>query len=175
MITIRPFTDNDFDDFYAIRREALATAPEAFLTKLKDFDRQDPEIERKRYLSSTDPSNPNRMIVGGWVDGSVKGMIGMARFETAEFEHQMVIWGVFSSPTAKGLGLGQKMMHLLFEEGAKIDGVQELTLGVMKTNSSAIRFYKKMGMIPFTPAGNSPHWADAIPDEEIFMVYQLDS
>lgn len=174
MITIRLFTDSDFDDFYAIRRESLATAPDAFISKIEDFDREDPEIERQRYLSSTAASNPNRMIVGAWIDDQIKGTMGMARFGHAGFEHQMVIWGVFVSLTARGLGLAEAMMHHLFEEGAKVAGVKELVLGVMQSNTGAIRFYEKVGMQPFTPAANSPLLEDAILEEEIFMIYRLD-
>ena len=175
MIEIRLFTDDDFKDFYAIRRESLATAPEAFISKLEDFDREPPEIEQIRYLSSTDISNPNRMIAGAWIDGSIRGTTGMARFGEAGYDHQMVIWGVFVSKSARGQGLAQKMMHLLIGEATKIEGVEELVLGVMKINADAIRFYKKLGMEEYIPAANSPMMADAIEDEEIFMRFRLSS
>ena len=173
MIEIRPFTDTDFDDFYAIRRESLVTAPEAFLTKLEDYDKRDREGKRHRFLTSTDMSNPNRMIVGAWVNGEIKGTSGMVRFDQKGFDHQMTIWGVFTSASTRKLGLGRQMMEMLFQKAAEIKGVTELVLGVMKTNHNAIGFYKTIGMIQFSPAENSPLLADAIPNEEIFMVYHL--
>ena len=172
MIEIRPFTDNDFDDFYAIRREALVSAPEAFLIKLEDFDRQAQEVARQRFLSSTAISNPDRLIVGAWVDDAAKGMAGLSRFNHTGFDHEMVIWGVFSSQTTRGLGLGQKMMTFLFDAATHIEGVSTLVLSVMADNKNAIQFYQKLGMEIFTPIENNPLLADA-EEDEIFMVYHL--
>ena len=172
MIEIRPFTDHDFEDYYAIRREALVSAPEAFLTKLQDFDQKPIELERQHYLSSTAISNPNRFIVGAWVDGTIKGMAGLSRFSQVGFDHMMVIWGVFSSPTSRGLGLGQRMMRFLFENAAHIEGVSTLVLSVMSNNFRVIRFYEQLGIARFNPAEKNPLLAKATEDE-IFMVYQL--
>jgi RimJ/RimL family protein N-acetyltransferase len=173
MIEIRLFKPTEFDDFYAIRREALVAAPEAFLIKVEDFDSQ--PVDEERYRFTYNASNSHRMIAGAWVDGRIRGMIGLFRQKVRGFENRAMAWGVFSSPNARGLGLGQQMMRLLTEKAAQIEGVDRIVLSVLSANSQAILFYEKIGMERFAPAENDPLLGHSQAGEDVFMVYHLDS
>ncbi|MFK7805891.1 MAG: N-acetyltransferase family protein [Anaerolineae bacterium] len=173
MIGIRLFQPAEFEEFRTIRREALVSAPDAFSVKVADFDQRPIAPEKARFISNT--SDPNRMIAGAWVDGQISGMIGLFQQSEPGFKHRAMAWGVFSSPNARGLGLGKQMLQLLAKETSKIDGVNQIVLSVLASNTQAIHFYKKIGMEQFTPAGNDPLVDHATTDDEAFMVLHLNS
>jgi len=147
MIDIRLFKPNDFADFCTIRREALVSAPDAFLMTVADFNQRD----------------------------IISGMIGLFQQNEPGFEQRMMAWGVFSSSNARGLGLGGQMMQLLAKEAAKIENVDQIVLTVLASNKRAIRFYEKIGMEQFNPAENDPLIDHATTDDEAFMVLHLNS
>ena len=173
MIDIRLFKPNDFADFCTIRREALVSAPDAFLMTVADFDQRDIQKERNRFELNT--MCADRMIAGAWVDGQVSGMIGLFQQNEPGFEQRMMAWGVFSSSNARGLGLGGQMMQLLAKEAANIENVNQIVLTVLASNKQAIRFYEKIGMEQFSPAENDPLIDHATTDDEAFMVLHLNS
>lgn len=155
MITIRHFSTDDFPDYYFIRREALRQNPEAFHTKLADFDAQPPEKEFRRFEISM--RDPERFILGAFAaGGEVVGMSGFGRHKMPDFRNAGFIWGVFVSKKARGQGLGRRLLVNAIELAGHLPEVETVRLSVMHTNLPAIRLYEKVGFEVFDPELSDP-------------------
>ncbi|WP_439664011.1 GNAT family N-acetyltransferase [Lentzea sp. HUAS TT2] len=94
------------------------------------------------------------------VDGVVRAVGLWRRGSTAVFQHRAEVQQVMAHPSARGLGLGKRVMEGLVEN-ARAHGIEILMLGVRGNNHGAIELYESLG---FRECGRMPN-AIAVGDE----------
>ncbi len=152
---VRQLNMADFEVFYFIRREALRQNPEAFYTRLSDFDARPIEDEKRRFAISV--SKADRFILGAFnKQEKIVGMTGFAQLHQSGYRHTGVIWGVFVSAEARGQGFGRQLMEEAIALARTMPGIGLARLSVIRENQAAILLYKQCGFKPFKPQAADP-------------------
>jgi ribosomal protein S18 acetylase RimI-like enzyme len=140
---IRRLDRPDAGDYRTIRLEALERDPAAFgSTHAAEVGRTLEEFSRR--LSSS-------VVYGAYVDGRIVGMAGFKPCDGAREHHKAFVWGTYVRPELRRRGIARALMQAVLE-GARA-GVEQLTLSVVSTNSSAVALYRGLG---FEVYGNEP-------------------
>ena len=134
--TIRHLTPADAADYRAIRLAALQNAPEAFGSTY--------EMEAGRPMSGWEERLQAPGAFAAFMDGKI---VGMARFVqddgSAKERHKGSVYAMYVAPQARGQGIGSALLEALIVHASGI--VEQLRLGVVDTNVTAIRLYQKHG------------------------------
>ncbi len=95
------------DAFFSLRREMLGESPWAFASSLEDDRFRDLAAVRaslgdpqSALLGVPDPASPGRLLAGA----------GVVRESKLKRRHVAMIWGVFTRPEARRMGLGRLVM-----------------------------------------------------------------
>ena len=145
---IRWLTPDDALAFQALRLHALQESPTAFGSSYEEEKDQAISAVQQRLAPQAD-----RGILGAWVGGHLVGTMGIRRQTALKQRHQMVIWGVYVSPSQRGQGLAQRLLADALAFARQCQGVQQVHLGVTTTNATALRLYQAAG---FTIYGTEP-------------------
>jgi len=102
-------------------------------------------------------------------DNTLIGMTGVRRGESPKTRHGAYIWGVYVRPEWRGVHIAEALIETCIE-WARERLVEIVKLGVITTNTSAVRCYERCG---FKVYGTEPHgifYADKYYDE--FLMYR---
>jgi ribosomal protein S18 acetylase RimI-like enzyme len=80
------------------------------------------------------------------------GMTGIRKGESSKTKHGAGIWGVYVRPTWRGLHIAESLIEACIT-WVKVRQVEIVKLGVVTTNTSAVRCYQRCG---FTIYGTEP-------------------
>ncbi len=144
--SIRQLSADDAPAYRAIRLEALANHPEAFLSSAEDFEKKSDADIRETLKALT--------IFGAVLpDGSLGGINAFLGNEGAKDRHRGWMIQVYVRPEHRGTGMARALVeHLLdYAKGR----VVQIHLGVWSENEPAIRLYKKLG---FEVYGTEPRY-----------------
>ncbi|MGI5502099.1 N-acetyltransferase family protein [Lentzea sp. CA-135723] len=87
------------------------------------------------------------------VDGVVRAVGLWRRGSTAVFQHRAEVQQIMAHPSARGLGLGKRVVEGLIDH-ARSAGIEILMLGVRGNNHGAIELYERLG---FRECGRMPN------------------
>lgn len=144
--TIRRLTVEDASAYRAIRLEALANHPEAFVSSAEGFARKsDAEI-----LETL-----NALTVFGALlpDGSLGGINAFLRNEGSKERHRGWMIQVYVRPAHRGTGMSKALCEHLIDHAKH--HVLQVHLGVWSENLPAIKLYEKLG---FQTYGTEPRY-----------------
>ena len=134
----------DVPVFQKLRLEALTEAPEAFASTYADWvDLPDTEWARRLAESPTWAAFEGALPIG---------LMGYMRERPARNAHRALLVMVYVSPSARGHGVGRRMLAAVLD-GARGEGIIQMELGVAADNRDAIALYeaagfRHMGRIP---------------------------
>lgn len=143
---IRQLSVEDGPAYRAIRLEALANHPEAFLSSAEAFaQKSDADIvETLKALT----------IFGAFLpDGSLGGINAFLGNEGQKDRHRGWMIQVYVKPKHRGTGMSRALVENLLDYAK--DRVIQIHLGVWSENEPAIRLYKKLG---FEVYGTEPRY-----------------
>jgi ribosomal protein S18 acetylase RimI-like enzyme len=134
--TIRHLTPADAADYRVIRLAALQNAPDAFGSTY--------ESEAPRPMSGWEERLAAPGAFGAYLDAEI---VGMARFVqdagSAKERHKGSVYAMYVAPQARGQGIGSALIGAVIAHASGV--VEQLRLGVVDTNITAIRLYQKHG------------------------------
>lgn len=144
--TIRRLGLDDAPAYRAIRHEALANHPEAFVSSAESFA-QKSDAEIRETLSA--------LTVFGAIlpDGSLGGINAFLRPEGIKERHRGWMIQVYVRPEYRGSGMAQALVeHLVHHASSQ---VLQVHLGVWSENVPAIKLYERLG---FETYGTEPRY-----------------
>lgn len=137
---IRPLTPDDADAYGALRREMLENAPWAFASSIDE----DAGIDQTKMAIRL--AEPGQAIVGAFDNsGRLVGAAGLVRNSRKKMAHRATVWGVYVTPSARGLGLATEIFNRIFEVARSWPGVTSLALSVSERAEPASRIYQRLG------------------------------
>jgi ribosomal protein S18 acetylase RimI-like enzyme len=163
-IVIRPFGADDATTWRTIRLEALANAPEAFGQTLEHAEKQSIDDYR---LTVSSPFPPFAAFDGA----TAVGTIGFYVLGGPKMSHRGVIWGMYVSPTHRGLGIGRKLICSVIDHAR--ERVEQIHLQVVTTNTAAYNLYRSMGFVTYSVEPRALRHAGRDYDEAM-MVRMID-
>jgi RimJ/RimL family protein N-acetyltransferase len=134
--TIRRLGLEDVAAYRAIRHEALANHPEAFVSTAEAFA-QKTDAEIRQTLEA--------LTVFGAVlpDGSLGGINAFMRHEGAKERHRGWMIQVYVRPEHRGSGMAADLVEHLVDHARR--HVLQIHLGVWSENLPAIKLYQRLG------------------------------
>ena len=143
---IKRLGPEDAAAYRAIRHEALANHPEAFVSTAEGFaQKSDAEIVQTLETLT---------IFGAVLhDGRLGGINAFLRNEGAKEQHRGWMIQVYVRPEHRGSGMAQALVEHLVDHARH--HVLQIHLGVWSENIPAIRLYKRLG---FETYGTEPRY-----------------
>ncbi len=137
-VTVRPLGEEDWQEFRAIRLEALAESPDAFAAKLAEEEGYDEDFWKLRLHRSTRlVAESGAERVGVVSLGQGKGDAGAA----AE------IFGLWVRPAARGSGVATRLVEASAKR-TRLDGRTHVAYWVGTDNGRAVAFASGIGFRP---------------------------
>jgi RimJ/RimL family protein N-acetyltransferase len=141
-ITVRPASVDDAAALRELRLEALADYPEAFAADYDLTAAEGPEKWAERVISFA--AKDLGMICLAAAGERLVGMTGVNRGNWPKNYHSGWIWGVYVSPEWRGLGAAEALIEACIDWG-RGHGLKVVKLGVLTSNTPAIRCYHRCG------------------------------
>lgn len=165
---IRALTEADAAPYRELRLRALKEDPEAFGASYERSAEQPIEwfIERIR-------SKPNgSFTLGAFDQEQLIGTVGFVRDDGDKFSHKGDIWGMYVAPEFRGQDVGRALMLEAIKRVRAIDGLEHISLGVMRTQTTARQLYASLGFKAWGIEPNAVQVNDRFIDEE-FMYLKI--
>lgn len=163
---IRVLTSADVEAFRVLRLEAINDSPAAFLQTEECF-----KATLLTDLASWIESTDNKATLGAFDDrGRLLGMAGFRRDSGPKIDHKAMVWGVFLTPSARGLGLGKKLMRALIDEAARRPDIVLLYLAVTESQSAAKALYESVGFKTYGREPKAVRLGDTFLDEDLMSL-----
>jgi ribosomal protein S18 acetylase RimI-like enzyme len=146
MVELRVLTPDDWQIWRELRLAALAEAPYAFASQLKDWQGDGDRSERWRARLEV----PGSHNVVALLDGRPVGMVsGMPTGEPGVAE----LISMWVDPVARGRGAGDRLLQAV-ERWARQLPADQLRLAVMEGNEAAAALYRRHGFEDTGAAGD---------------------
>jgi ribosomal protein S18 acetylase RimI-like enzyme len=127
-----------------LRLRGLDEHPDAFTSSA--------EAEAAKPLSFTEdrlaPASPD-VVYGAFVDGTLAGVVGIAREARAKNRHKAVVFGMYVAPDFGRRGVGRALIRHLIATAKKEIGLEQLVLTVTHSNDAARLLYESEGFRSF--------------------------
>lgn len=168
MLELRLLTPADAAIFRDLRLRALREDPVAFTNSVEEFSQQPLDKVVARFRS--DPAES--FMLGAFQDRKLVGLVGFYRESQLKLRHKGSIVSMYVAPEARGHGLGRALLRDAIRRVREIDGVEQLLLGVMVTQTAARQLYESLGFVVYGREARASKVGEQYYDEE-FRVLNL--
>lgn len=138
-IVVRRLQAVDAADYREIRLACLRDEPAAFGSTHEAESAMSESVHSDRLAAS--------IVLGGFWDCRIVGMIGMKRHEGTRRAHKGFVWGFYVEPASRRFGIGEALLGALIEVAAPV--VEQLILTVVESQTNAIALYERHGFIRY--------------------------
>lgn len=144
---IRELTEADLDAYWAVRLRALREEPEAFGSSYEESkDRPLADVAaRLRTISAAGNFIFGAFEDDGQPDARLLGIVAFERAPGKKNRHIGDIFQMYVASEARGKGYGRALMEALIARARALDGLEQLILAVVTTNTAAIALYRALG------------------------------
>jgi ribosomal protein S18 acetylase RimI-like enzyme len=141
-LIVRPLavTDADITAYVHLRREMLEHEPFAFGSSPED-DRLNADFLRTSLRSA------DSALIGCFKGGHLIAVAGLVREPKLKARHLATIYGVYTTPAARGLGAARDAVTHAIAIARTWPGVDWIQLSVSETAPIAQRLYESLGFI----------------------------
>ncbi len=137
---VRILTEDDLDALWPLRLRALKDNPEAFGSTYEETLARGNEWMRQRLRASE-----NETFYLGAFEKNLIGIVAFYREEASKTRHKGYVVSMYVAPESRGLGAGKALMQALIARARQIEGIEQLHLAVVTTNSVAYQLYRSLG------------------------------
>lgn len=139
---VRALPESEIPAYVELRKEMLLETPWAFLASPEEDVGSDPirlgerlAQPQNRIFVAEETGKPGRFL-------SAAGVIRQAR---PKVRHRAGIWGVYTSPVARGKGLARGVMEAAIACARSWEGVRRVGLSVSARGAAARSLYRSLG------------------------------
>ena len=166
-IEIRRLTDNDAQDFYLLRLEALEREPGAFSSSPEDHRTITLETIAKRLGLAAGDRN---FVLGAIVSNRVVGMAGFYQEEGAKNRHKGRVWGVYVNQEWRGKGIARVLLSEIIARARAKPEVERLLLAVADGQGAAKHLYESLGFEVYGREPRAIKVGDDYVDEDLMVL-----
>jgi ribosomal protein S18 acetylase RimI-like enzyme len=166
-IEIRRLTENDAQDFYLLRLEALEREPRAFSASPEEHRTMSVETIAKRLALAAGDRN---FVLGAIANDRLVGMAGFYQEEGAKNRHKGRIWGVYVNQDWRGKGIARVLLSEIIERARAKPEVEQLLLAVAVGQDSAKQLYESLGFEVYGREPRAIKLGDRYVDEELMVL-----
>ena len=143
-MSIRKLTRADAVAFREVRLRALREHPEAFTSSYEE----DVAKPLENSVQRIDATSGN-VFWGAFVDGELRGMIGLVRETRAKSRHSGDVVAMYVAPEWGRRGIGRDLLQHLIDHARDEFALEQLVLTVTRGNASASELYRAAGFTTF--------------------------
>lgn len=129
----------DDEQYSALWRVALVEQAEFFRIALEDH----PEQHLPTHFAE------DSFTIGAFEQNRLVGSVSIERDFRRKFRHKALLFKMYVHPDAAGQGAGRLLMLEAMQQAAKVDGLRQLSLTVLASNTRAIHLYRSLGFVEF--------------------------
>jgi GNAT superfamily N-acetyltransferase len=167
---VRRLEPGDLEALYAIRLGALASDPDAFL-RTHDEENARGLAFAARVLGDREGNGVFGAVGEG---GALVGMVGVYREAPVKWRHRMTLWGMFVAATARGRGVGGRLVDAGIAFARDLAGIRQLHLSVEARHVAALELYRSRGFLAWGTEARSQLTQDGRELDEIHMWLDLE-
>ncbi|MGG3571412.1 GNAT family N-acetyltransferase [Bacillus gobiensis] len=138
---IRVLDRDDADRYLELRLEALLQDPDAFGSTYEENMQNSLEELLHQYKQRLVPTEKS-FTVGAFYEATLISAASILRQEMIKFNHKATLLAVYTSPDYRGKGIGKAVLYAVIEHAKKLEGLEQITLSVLKSNKSAKKLYE---------------------------------
>jgi len=167
-IEIRILTANDASAYWKIRLEALECDPEAFTASAEEHRALTVRVIAAHLVPA---DQANNFVVGAFDGEQLIGTAGFYRDKGLKTRHKGHIWGVYVTQEARGRGVAREMMRAVLERAVRLEGIEQIMLGVGTARDAASKLYRSLGFESYGCERRALKIGDRYIDEEYMVLF----
>ena len=134
---VRQLEPSDWEIFRTLRLDALRTDPEAFASRVEDWEGLDRDGWQDRM---------GTVLVAAFDDAVPVGLAGCIRQRPSKMAHRADVVMVWVRPSHRGEKVAETLLEALEVRG-RSEGIRQFELAVTVENLVARRFYERIGYV----------------------------
>ena len=144
-IHIRKLLPNESIVYRELRLQCLKNYPKHFTTNYQDEKAK----EKLFFQPYIEQSNKDNFVIGAFHKTTLIGISGFKRHERKKINHSGIIIQVYVNPKYQNRNIGSNIIKSTLHEAFKINGIEQIEIGVVSINEKAEKIYKQMGFEEF--------------------------
>jgi ribosomal protein S18 acetylase RimI-like enzyme len=166
-IEIRRLTEDDVQDFYRLRLEALEREPQAFGSSPEEHRAMTVEAIAKRLAGGP---GDRSFVLGAIADEHLVGMAGFFQDERAKSRHKGRIWGVYVTEEWRGKGIAHVLLSEIIQRARAKPELGQLLLAVAAGQDAAKRLYESLGFEVYGREPRAIKLGSTYADEDLMVL-----
>ncbi len=168
--SIQKLSLDDMSEYKELRLRGLKEHPDAFGETFEHFQNQSVEQLKDRHANRL-ATMGNEILVALSTRGELIGTVGLACNIGDKNKHIAELWGMYVIPEARGQQVGEKLIQELINHASNFAHIEQIKLGVVVTNTSAVKLYEKMGFVTYGTEPRAIKVDDNYYDEFLMIRY----
>jgi ribosomal protein S18 acetylase RimI-like enzyme len=162
---VRKLTEDDLDEVWMLRLQALRDSPEAFGSTYEDTLARGKEAFRQRLTQGNDT-----FYLGAFDEGMI-GMVGFFREQGLKNRHKGYVVSMYVLPEKRGHGAGKALMQELISRAKLLAGLEQLHLAVVTTQRAAFLLYQSLGFEVYGTEPRALKAGEQYWNEDLMVLY----
>ncbi|MBD3107471.1 GNAT family N-acetyltransferase [Bacillus sp. AGMB 02131] len=162
---IRILQPSDAVQYQSLRLAALQTNPEAFGASYEE------EVHFSTDRFGDRLQSANVWTFGAFEQEKLIGSATLLRETKIKLQHKANIYAVYVTPEKRGLGIGRSLIEEAIRKARAINGVEQLNLSVVTTNTAALKLYELLGFQTFGHEKHALKIAGTYFDEQHMVLF----
>lgn len=167
-ILIRKLLPNESNSYRKLRLQCLKNYPNYFTTNYED-EKTKEKLFFQHYIEQSDKNN---FVIGAFHDKHLIGISGFKRHEAKKINHSGIIIQVYVNSEYQGRNIGSNIIKYTLDEAFKIDGIEQIEIGVISINDNAENIYRKIGFEAFGLQKNFLKIDNLYYDHKMMMIFK---
>ena len=144
-LSYRILQGHDVAAYRHIRLEALLNFSANFGSTYQ-AEKAKPKLAFETYIEQ---QTPGKFIVGAFDNDVLIGICGFAAEEGERSRHRGTVIQMYVQAQYSGKSVGLQLLQAVIQAAFNLPGIEQLVLGVITTNISAVKVYEKAGFTTF--------------------------
>jgi ribosomal protein S18 acetylase RimI-like enzyme len=167
---VRALTEVDGANYRDLRLRALREEPEAFGASYEERVGRPLEETAARLRQTSEP--PDHFTLGAFApDDRLIGSVSFTRQTPSKERHRGTITAMYVAPEARGRGTGKQLLRAAIARAQALEGMEQITLGVVSTNAAARALYRALGFVVFGHEPRALKVGERYLDEELMVLW----